>query len=256
MPGGRFRPYKFQQADEDRAAAPAHLCLLLLMPLVWWWGRPAVPRSTVLALILVSVGGFVLFSWLLKWQYWHVRLVIPLPALLAPVFGWAFGVPRLRIGRYVAAAFLVVTVAASVNSLQRPLWGPKSIFSADPLVLRSYLFPNRVPEYKALVEVVAAERPATIGFMTGPASPDYPVQRLLLDQIKPAPRLMAFNSRFAVPGRAEPDPDVLLVARYSQQRVQHQSTGTWYRQQIRIGRYALFVRDKTAAPAVEETRVR
>jgi hypothetical protein len=240
IPLGRFRPYRFWQNDEDKAAAPAHLLLaLLLLPLAWWRRRD-LPWRTVLLLAAMALTGFVLFSWLLKWQNWHVRLVIALPALIAPVFGWMFSTGRWRWAGAVAVSLLIATLVPSLSSLQHPMWGSRTIFSADPLTLRCYYRPTWPADYREIANHMVAAHARVIGFSTGPGSPDYPMQRLLLDTPMLRPTFTAFNGKFQVPGKSEPDPDVLLVARSTAQRLRHESTGTWYVLQQRVGRYGLF----------------
>jgi hypothetical protein len=242
LPGGRFRPYHFSQNDEDKAAAPAHLLIVLLLPVGFLLARKQIPWRPTLAILLVVLGGFVLFSLLLKWQNWHVRLVITLPALLAPVFAWTFAAPRLRYGVSLTVALLTVTLVPSMNSLQRPLLGPKNIFTTDPLALRCYYHPNWASDYRKLGEMLETRHPRVIGFYTPPGSPDYPIQRLLLDTASVRPVFTAFNARLQIPGKPEADPDALLVLRWNAPRIQHDATGTWYREEARIGRYTLFVK--------------
>jgi hypothetical protein len=246
IPLGRFRPYRWWQRDEDRAAAPAHLVLALLLPVVLWWTRREIPWKPTLMLAGCAIAGFVLFCWVLKWQNWHVRLIMVSPALIAPVFGWSFGRRRLRWLGAAAIAFLLVTLGPSLNSMEHPMWGPRTIFNADPLALRCYYRPMWPAEYRDLAGRIAARHARVIGFFTGPGSPDYPMQRLLLDQLSPSPTFTAFNGKLQVPGKSEPDPDVLLVVRSNARELQHQSTGTWYTLATRVGRYGLFV--KRAAP--------
>lgn len=244
MPGGRFRPYKWEQHDEDRAAAPAHfyLSLLLVVGVIARWRH--IPREPTLVLCFVTLAGMALFSYLLKWQYWHVRLVIVLPALLAPVFAWCATARGLRWSTWPAAALLVAAVVPSLNSLQRPLLGPKNIFVTDPLVLRWYLNPTRAPELRALADAAVMLKPKLVGFSTGASAPDYLLQRQLLDKLGPDVRFTAFNAKLQIPNRPEKDPDVLFVSRYGRKRIQHENTGAWYVEQIRLGRYALFLPER------------
>jgi hypothetical protein len=243
VPGGRFRPYEFSQSDEDKAAAPAHLFLVLLIPVALWWTRREWQWRAVAPLLVISLIGFVLFCLLLKSQNWHVRLIITLPAVIAPIFGWCFASRRLRYATPFAVAILIIGLLPSLNSWQRPLWGPKSIFRADPLALRCYFRPNWAGEYRELTNHIDQYRPQIVGFFTGASSPDYPMQRLLLDQYRPPPVFTSFNAKFQVPGKPEPAPDVLLVARSNLKRVQHTSTGIWYTTDKRFGRYTVFIKE-------------
>lgn len=244
LPGGRFRPYQFWQDDEDKAAAPAHMLFVLLLPAALFWVRREVPWKAVVPLLLAFMAGFVLFSLLLKWQNWHVRLIIALPAVLAPVFAWCCCAPRLRYAGPPAALLLLITLLPSLNSLQRPLCGLKSIFHADPLMLRCYFHPNWAAEYRELAARIDREHPQSVGFFTGASSPDYPMQRLLLDRYSPPPVFMVFNATLQVPGKPESDPDILLVARSPLTRLRHASTGTWYAADSHIGRYTLFLKQE------------
>jgi len=251
VPYGRFRPYQFWQTDEDRAAAPAHLLLVLLLPFVLVWGRRQVPWRAAWPLLFIFFAGFFLFCFLLKWQAWHVRLVIVLPALIAPVIAWAYGASCVRYLSPIAAIFLLLTLTPSLNCLQRPLWGPHNIFSADPLALRSINhFDDWPQQYRDLANRLEEVKPKTVGFWTDqlPAmAPDYPMQRLLLDQLTVKPEFMSFNSALEIPGKPETDPDVVIVARTKLRKVQHASTGTWYNAGKTFGRYTLFWPEKQAA---------
>jgi hypothetical protein len=296
VPFGRFRPYQFWQNDEDKAAAPAHLLLILLLPIALLVNRRRIPWRVVWPLLGCALVGFVLFSFLLKWQNWHVRLIFPPLALIAPVFAWAWAAPRsLTLARppivdrqtltrpsgtlshpmgegrgegffeqnwshrdvasshamrwviLLPAALLFITVTASFNSIQRPLIGSNSVFHADPLVLRCcYHGEERAPELRALADRLAETHVKTVGFLTeklAAMAPDYVIQRLLLDQLPTKPLFTSFNATLQIPGKPEPDPDVVLVARSNAKRLQHESTGTWYAAGKKFERYTLFWRE-------------
>lgn len=245
MPGGRFRPYQFSwQKDEDRAADPAQMLLLLSLPVVMLVTRRQIPWRAVAPLLICFFAGFVVFSFLLKWQNWHVRLIVALPALIAPVFGWCYGAPRMRFVAPAAAMVLFVALIPSLNCFQRPLFGPLSVFHADPLALRCYYHPDTWPnDYRAIAGRLEQMHPKIVGFYTqrDPAmAPDYPMQRLLLDKLSTKPVFMSFNSSLQIPGKPEPDPDVILVVRSNAKRLQHTATGTWYVAGRRFGRFTLF----------------
>ncbi|HXE42158.1 MAG TPA: hypothetical protein VN516_03950, partial [Candidatus Baltobacteraceae bacterium] len=250
MPGGRFRPYQFSwQADEDKAAAPAHMLLLLLLPVAMIFARAQIPWRAVMPLLICFIVGFVLFSFLLKWQNWHVRLIIPLPALIAPVFGLCYGAQRMRFVSPLTALLLFVTLVPSLNCLQRPMFGLKNIFQADPLATRCYYHFDVWPaEFRAVATRLEEVHPKLVGFFTekdAAMSPDYPMQRLLLDTLSQKPVFMSFNSTLEIPGKPEADPDVVLVVRSNAKRIQHTATGTWYVMGRKFGRYTLFWKENS-----------
>ena len=59
-------------------------------------------------LLFVSLAGFLLFCILLKWQVWHVRLIVALAALPAPVFAWSWSTRPMRHLTPLAVLALVV----------------------------------------------------------------------------------------------------------------------------------------------------
>jgi hypothetical protein len=138
---------------------------------------------------------------------------------------------------------LVVTLIPSLNSLQHPMWGARTIFTADPLALRCYYRPTWPAEYREIARRISDRHATTVGFFTGAGSPDYPMQRLLLDTLPIHPTFTSFNGTLQIPGRVEPDPDVLLVARTNATRLRHESSGVWYALETRVGRYGLFRRE-------------
>ena len=91
-------------------------------------------------------------------------------------------------------------------------------------------------------------QPHTVGISSGWSFADYLVQRALLDGMTRPPTFTAFNALLQVPGKAEPDPDVLLVAEPGPHRIRHASTGTWYTHQGRLRPYELFLKDTTPRP--------
>ena len=91
-------------------------------------------------------------------------------------------------------------------------------------------------------------RPHTVGISTGWSFADYLVQRALLDGMTRPPIFTAFNALLQVPGKPEPDPDVLLVAHPGPDRIRHAATGTWYANQGRLRPYDLFLKDPSRQP--------
>jgi hypothetical protein len=237
-----FRPYSFTQEDEDTAAAPVHLLVLVLLP-VFLVRCPQEARRAALMLLLVLLAGFLLFCLVLKWQVWHVRLTVALAALAAPIFAWvSMAGPASRF-MPVAGLALVVGLLPSLNFAQRPLLGPLSIFTNDPDTVRWYPATDRGRTMAKQAQRMSQLQPRIVGLSAGWSFPDYLLQRALLDRMAPPPNFSAFNAALQVPGKPEPDPDVLLVADSGPDRVRHSSTGTWYVKQERLRPYDLFVKE-------------
>jgi hypothetical protein len=239
---GGFRAYAFTQDSEDTAAAPVHMCLLLLLP-VLLARRRHVGGEATLMLLFVFLMGFALFCITLKWQVWHVRLNVALAALAAPVFAWAFSARPLAHFAPLAALALLGGLVPSLNLPQRPLLGPFSIFTNDADSVRWYPATDRGRTMAKQAERMNELRPRIVGISSGWSFADYQVQRALLDGMSQPPRFTAFNAALQVPGRPEPDPDVLLVADSGPDRLMHGSTGTWYVKRGRLRPYDLFLKE-------------
>jgi hypothetical protein len=245
---GRFLGYGFTQDDEDTAAAPIHMLLLLLMSVVLLFNHRHVARGAVLMLLFIVLAGFLLFCIALKWQVWHVRLIIALAALPAPIFAWTWSARPMRYLAPLAVLALLAGLAPSLNCRQRPLWGPFSIFTSDADSIRWYPETDRGRTMAKQAERMNQLQPHTVGISSGWSFADYLVQRALLDGMTRPPTFTAFNALLQVPGKPEPDPDVLLVAHPGPDRIQHASTGTWYANQGRLRPYDLFLKDASPPP--------
>jgi len=241
---GRFRGYAFTQDDEDTAAAPVHmLLLLLLLPSILRSNRSQDAREGTRMLLFVSLAGLLLFCIVLKWQVWHVRLIVALATLPAPVFALSWSARAMRHLTPLAVLALLVGLIPSLNSRQRPLWGPLSILTSDADSVRCYPATDRGRMMVKQAERMTQLQPHTLAISSGWSFADYLVQRSLLDRMARPPTFTAFNAVLQVPGRPEPDPDVLLVARSGPDRLQHSSTGTWYVKQGRMRPYDLYLKE-------------
>jgi 4-amino-4-deoxy-L-arabinose transferase-like glycosyltransferase len=223
------RPYSLlsfsEQSDEDLAAAPVHVLLLLTLPLTLLlaW-RTAARRAQLLALLGVAAAGFVLFATFLKWQPWVVRLLLPSAALLVPVFAlvWTSGALE-RWGAPAVAAAAALFVAPQLFAGNRPLLTERSIFLNDRDTVRLYSHPSSAGPVKLVVESLVAAAPRVLGFSSPWSTEEYPVQRMLLDQLAEPPRMVGFDPSLGPPRFAPARPDVILSAKTEMRAAQ----GNW-----------------------------
>jgi hypothetical protein len=244
---GRFRGYSFTPANEDYAAAPVHALMLLLLLPGLALARSHDTRAPARMLLLLAAAAFLLFCLALKWQVWHVRLVVALLALPAPVVAWAVtarGTPRLALA---VGSALLLGLLPSLDCEQRPLLGPQSVWISDPDSIRFYPATDRGRTMAKQAERMNELQPRTVGVSTPWSFAEYLLQRALLDKMARPPIFTAFNATLQVPEKPEPDPDVLLVGDSGSDRIQHASTGTWYVKQGRLRPYDLYLKD-TAPP--------
>ena len=124
-PFSAYNGLRFRGSDEDRAGSPAHILLLLLLPLalVFACGRIHLPYA--LSICAIAIGGFVIFNWFVKWQEWHVRYFIPQIALLAPVLAVAFTARSRRLMLTFLSLLLAFSLFPTLQHNPRQLYGER-----------------------------------------------------------------------------------------------------------------------------------
>ena len=238
---GLFAPYAWGQQYEDLATEPVQLALtvFLLIPALIF-ARRQFPARIGWLIFFVAFADFVVLSVVLKYEIWHPRLVLTMPVLLGPLFGWVVTAPRFRFALLPAAALLALSVIPSLNAFTRPLLGTNSLFTISRDQTRYILTPMIQDPVDILTRTIADAKPATVGFETGWTSDLYVLQRSILDHVDSPPRFLSFNAAFQTPEHPEPDPD-LLVAYADARPFVHRSTGTPYTRIARVGPYVLYV---------------
>jgi hypothetical protein len=128
-------------------------------------------------------GGFLAFSFYLKWQPFLARLELPLFVLAAPLIAWFLCRPVLL--QVVVCLFLVSGVRHPLfDNWTRPLRGPNSVL-AESRNLQYFndmtQFNNR-DSYFAAVDRIAATGCEVVGLDTTLNQLEYPLQALLLQR--------------------------------------------------------------------------
>ena len=192
---------------EDHAGNPLHLLVILALTLLV--AHPRL-RAEVAArrLCVVSVGAFLVFCALLRWQPWHSRLHLPAFVLVAPFVGHAV---VALLGRRAAVGLAAILVMASLpwllTGLPRPVLGEGSVFTTprDAQYLASR--PHRAASYLGAVDHLRASGCRRIGLQIGGDSAESP-WFALLDGPEGPPDLFHL-----VPGapRLDPPPCAILT---------------------------------------------
>ncbi len=205
--------------DQDGCApAPFHLLLAVVAP-VWLVAprrraaRIAETPGPCWGILGAGLGAFLIFCVVLKWQPWHARLHIPIFILLAPVCGLllsrAPGGPAK--GVFLLGAVVLAAGAALVNNA-KPLVGDHSVFRSTR---EDMLFRHETRTRDATHAAIAAAAefaPRVVGLTPGWSGVDYPMQRAVMDRLKPRPRLVTGRINFGPqPPPGEPDPEVILA---------------------------------------------
>jgi hypothetical protein len=164
--------------DENFASNPVHLALLLLaLAAVWPMRRRLAPASVVYALVLV--GGFVLFSVVLRWQPWNTRLELAFFVLGAPLVGTVVERVAPRLAVVLAAVLLVSMLPWVVYNQARPLVGARSMLGFNRNERYFTNRPGMRSAYLSAVGYVVQRGCGQIGFMSSVDGWEYPLWPLL-----------------------------------------------------------------------------
>jgi 4-amino-4-deoxy-L-arabinose transferase-like glycosyltransferase len=164
---------------EDYAGNPLHLLLFFGC----FAGMIAVPRMRKLHLAWYAgsvAAGFLLFSFVLRWQPWHSRLVLPLFVVASPFMACLL----LRaVGKRLAVATAALLLVASIPwvgwNQTRPLFGARSVLHAPRDA--QYFFDQaelRAP-YDEAVRLVVASHCTRVGLLIGGNAWEYPLWRMM-----------------------------------------------------------------------------
>jgi 4-amino-4-deoxy-L-arabinose transferase-like glycosyltransferase len=122
FPGVRYGPVRMEYTEQT-AGAPIHVLLIATsaLILVWKGGRK---DSAALLLLIAVVTGFLIFSFYLRWQPWHSRLLVPLFAVGAGAVGVAFESVAGHVirGAIIGSMMLGVLPALVLNPPRPLLW--------------------------------------------------------------------------------------------------------------------------------------
>ncbi|HKC11331.1 MAG TPA: FG-GAP-like repeat-containing protein [Vicinamibacteria bacterium] len=236
---------------EDVMTAPLHMLVALLVPIVAavkWRGSGARLGWVYLT---VPYLGFVGIAGSLTWSIWNARYYIPFWCLWAPtaavVLAATFREKLLTVLAMVAGLALVPTVLW--NPI-RPLLGPDSVITADPLEAMLRYRPSLI---QPSLDVAALARwlgPARVGFALAGDDLEYHLQKMLLDAVKPPPTFSSFNG--LIPKgllKDEPVPDLAVVVEDLSAEIVHAASGTVFVPVAEFPPYRIYVPEATRAAA-------
>ena len=147
-----FDPVAFGDREhimqEDYAPAPVFFALLLFSSLAIWinrsktWSKPM--QGYTLAWWLLFFG----FGLVLRWQVWHMRLLLPFLLLAAvPLGAWLARLPRIP--RAALAIFLLIGSAPYWwSNYSRPWFGEQSIFTTPRISQYFFTWPELEAPYR------------------------------------------------------------------------------------------------------------
>ncbi|MGC9666974.1 hypothetical protein ACNTMW_10520 [Planosporangium sp. 12N6] len=201
-------PAYYAGEDEDSAPFPVQVVALtagLVYCLVRRWRDPRI-LGYALTCVAVAIG----FVATLKWQLYINRLVLPGLATAAPLVGVAVDAlarhARAALPRVVATAGLILAVVVAgiggahtlLFGTPRPLYGPQSVLTTDPLETRFARSPRAESDYLWAASTVKAAGAHRIG-MADLDGYEYPLWLLFKDRD-------VVSLKSTVPGHPAPSP--------------------------------------------------
>jgi hypothetical protein len=164
---------------EDRAGNPAHAWLYLAVVALAIARRRKAGAKTLL-IAGAAVAGFLVSSYLFKWQVFGVRLHMPFFVLLAPVAGVALtsAAPPL-LGRLISLALLAASIPWLTGIEERPLL--RNVEGARvPSILYEprenlYIRGELLQEREELVAAIRGNGCSRVGIMLAGGAAEYPL---------------------------------------------------------------------------------
>lgn len=172
-PRTTWRQSQFQVAFstyEDSAGNPLHLAFLTLAAVLLIGTKRT--RATIYALCLIL--GFLLFCWLLKWQPWNSRLILPSFILGMPLaaVAWRDRLPA-RKSLLPMLTLAVGAIPYLILNPTRPVVGADSIFLKDRLDQYFTNVPDNIASYKAAASMLHGSGCTRVGLEIPPEGREY-----------------------------------------------------------------------------------
>jgi 4-amino-4-deoxy-L-arabinose transferase-like glycosyltransferase len=163
---------------EDSAGNPVHLACIVLSVVVLLFSRPLRGRPYLYCYSIAVTAGFFLFSFLLRWQPWHARLLLPLFVLWSPFIATVLSRSQ-TVASCLAVGLLLSAFPWVVHNKSRPLTGRRNIFNTSRIDL---YFSNRMElrdPYIEATDFIRSQKCSRIGLLRLPNDWEYPLWVLL-----------------------------------------------------------------------------
>jgi Dolichyl-phosphate-mannose-protein mannosyltransferase len=244
-----FSAYKgliFRGDDEDRAGAPFHILLLCLLPMALVIARRKIDLPYALLLCGLSIAGFVIFNWCLKWEEWNVRYFIPQTALFAPVLAAAFCARWRALTLPILVGALAFLLIPTIVANPRHLIGPGNLFERDDLS-RRLTYIGHDQELTQLAKLVSGRKMHWVGLATNGNFPDYAVMYVVRRRMKHPPGFEYVNPFVKIAGDPARPADV-VVADLRLTSLTDRQTGVRYRLYSRNSLFNVWLPESDPAP--------
>ena len=199
---------------EDTAGNPLHL-LLIFLSMICIFKRKHVHREPPAKGYMISIiSGFILLSFVFKWQPWQSRLQLPLFLLCSPLLGIALSEKKSLWINCCAFLLFMVSIPYVLNNSSRPFTGAHNIFNVPRDKQYFVNNPEQHFPFKLLSKFITKKGYKSIGLVTTDDKCEYPLWVFLDD---PSIRIEHVNvvnqSRLLTSTSFSPDVIVTMIGK-------------------------------------------
>ncbi|NET61072.1 MAG: hypothetical protein F6K47_34590, partial [Symploca sp. SIO2E6] len=178
-------------ATENNTSNTLHFILIvaaIILCLSWPFLRK---KRYLLTYLTVVSSIFVLFCFLLKWQWWHSRLHLPIFLLFAPFVGVVLSqIPQHQLVNALAAILILASLPWLFSCRERPVMGEDNIFNTTRI---EQYFNGQTSKKKARVRdaylgginFLKSSQCSEIGLLLGHNDVEYPIWAVLQQSNQP-----------------------------------------------------------------------
>ncbi|NEN95491.1 MAG: hypothetical protein F6K50_08120 [Moorea sp. SIO3I7] len=170
-------------ATENNTSNTLHLVLIVFSIIACFIQRQGRKQRYILSYLAVIISIFILFCFLLKWQWWNSRLHLPIFLLFSAVVGIVLSQIKLRqVANVIAVVLIITSLPWALSGRERPLVGANSILNTS----RTEQYFNSRSRirlgYLGAIDVLKSNKCTDIGMYLGDNDWEYPLWILLQQQ--------------------------------------------------------------------------
>ncbi|NES19260.1 MAG: hypothetical protein F6K41_10105 [Symploca sp. SIO3E6] len=168
-------------ATENNTSNTIHFLLILVAIILCLTWQSLRKKHYLLSYLTVVSGTFVLFCYLLKWQWWHSRLHLPIFLLFCPLVGVVLSqIPQHQLVNCLAAMLIVASLPWLLSCRERPLIGDNNIFKTTRIeqYFNSQTSKNKArvrDAYLGAIDFIESSKCSQIGLLLGNNDLEYPL---------------------------------------------------------------------------------
>ncbi|NEQ17571.1 MAG: hypothetical protein F6K44_29140, partial [Moorea sp. SIO3E2] len=191
-------------ATENNTSNTLHLVLIVFSIIACFIQRQGRKQRYILSYIAVIISIFILFCFLLKWQWWNSRLHLPIFLLFSAVVGIVLSQIKLRqVANVIAVLLIITSLPWALSGRERPLLGANSIFNTSRTE-QYFNSRSRIQSgYLGAIDVLKSSKCTDIGLYLGDNDWEYPLWILLQEQTDSPVRIEHINVKNTSASKSE-----------------------------------------------------